>query len=96
MQTRDFTHVSDIVQAIGLALQADCPSDTYNVGTGVQTSILELAHLLARELSFTGPIGPTARPAPATAFTASATSPGSARCWDTVPEWRWQKEWEIS
>jgi dTDP-L-rhamnose 4-epimerase len=58
-QTRDFTHVSDIVQAIGLALQADCPSDAYNVGTGVQTSILELAHLLARELSFTGPIGPS-------------------------------------
>jgi hypothetical protein len=58
MQTRDFTHVSDIVQAIGLAQQADCPSDTYNVGTGVQTSILELAHLLARELSFTGP-GPS-------------------------------------
>ena len=58
-QMRDFTHVSDIVQAIGLTLQADCPSDAYNVGTGVQTSVLELAHLLARELSFTGPIGPS-------------------------------------
>ena len=43
-QTRDFIHVSDIVQAIHLALTTDINgSHIFNVGTGIQTSIIELA-----------------------------------------------------
>ncbi len=60
-QTRDFVHVRDIVQGITLALDSCCPSDSYNVGTGAATSILELAGLLAGALGFTGEIGPSGR-----------------------------------
>lgn len=50
-QTRDFTHVSDIVQANLLALgtpKADY--QTVNVGTGVPTSVAEVARMLAKGL----------------------------------------------
>ena len=60
-QTRDFVHVSDIAQAIGLALDKSCPIGAYNVGTGAATSILDLAGRLARALGFTGEIGPSGR-----------------------------------
>lgn len=60
-QTRDFVHVRDIVQGICLALDGSCPSGPYNVGTGVATSILDLAGRLAGELGFTGEIGPSGR-----------------------------------
>ncbi|MFQ5697698.1 MAG: NAD-dependent epimerase/dehydratase family protein [Myxococcota bacterium] len=51
LQTRDFVHVSDIVQANLRAL--DCPADggrVYNVGTGQATSIRRIAELLAERL----------------------------------------------
>lgn len=60
-QTRDFIHISDIVQGISLALNKDCPIDAYNVGTGVKTSILYLANCLAKALHFNGEISPTGR-----------------------------------
>jgi dTDP-L-rhamnose 4-epimerase len=50
-QSRDFVHVSDIVQANLLALR--CPADggrVYNVGTGRPTSIRRVAELLAERL----------------------------------------------
>jgi UDP-glucose 4-epimerase len=40
-QTRDLVYVADVVRAVESALQ--CPSGVYNIGTGVRTSILELA-----------------------------------------------------
>ena len=47
-QTRDFVHVSDVVRALlaGMALR---PTDSpvFNVCTGVTTSVLDLAHLIA-------------------------------------------------
>ena len=47
-QTRDFVHISDVVAALlgGMAL---CPADApvFNVCTGVATSVLDLAHLIA-------------------------------------------------
>jgi dTDP-L-rhamnose 4-epimerase len=50
-QTRDFTHVSDIVQANLKALETDAADYcAINVGTGRATSIKEIARLLARGL----------------------------------------------
>jgi dTDP-L-rhamnose 4-epimerase len=50
-QTRDFTHVSDIVQANLLALQTDAADyQAINIGTGHATSIKQVAHLLAEGL----------------------------------------------
>jgi len=47
-QTRDFTYVSDIVNAILLAVNNKLPSGIYDVGTGVFTSINELVALIGR------------------------------------------------
>ena len=50
-QTRDFVHVSDIVQAILLALTRDeADFEMFNVGTGVPTSVGRIAELLAERL----------------------------------------------
>ncbi|HSE41278.1 MAG TPA: NAD-dependent epimerase/dehydratase family protein [Acidobacteriota bacterium] len=50
-QRRDFVHVSDIVQANLLALKNDSAvGETFNVGTGIGTSVNELAQLLTSTL----------------------------------------------
>jgi dTDP-L-rhamnose 4-epimerase len=50
-QTRDFTHVSDIVQANLLAMEQSAGDyAVFNVGTGVPTSVIGVAELLARRL----------------------------------------------
>jgi len=47
-QTRDFVHVSDIVQANLLALETDrADYEAINVGTGVGSSVREVCELLA-------------------------------------------------
>jgi dTDP-L-rhamnose 4-epimerase len=49
LETRDFVHVSDIVGAIQLGLKrSGAGTRTYNVGSGVQTSVLEVATQVAR------------------------------------------------
>lgn len=45
-QTRDFVHVSDIVQANLLAASANVAGEAYNVGTGNSVSVLELAETI--------------------------------------------------
>jgi UDP-glucose 4-epimerase len=47
-QTRDFTHVSDVVEAINMAVDGKFPSGIYDIGTGTSTSINELTHLIER------------------------------------------------
>jgi UDP-glucose 4-epimerase len=50
-QTRDFTHVSDIAEAVLLAVQDKMPSGTYDIGTGTSTSINELVTLIGNLLN---------------------------------------------
>ncbi|GIU82236.1 MAG: nucleoside-diphosphate-sugar epimerase [Pyrinomonadaceae bacterium] len=50
-QTRDFVHVSDIVQANLLALEKEEANyQAINVGTGIPTSVKEIAQMLAKGL----------------------------------------------
>lgn len=50
-QSRDFTHVSDIVQAVMLALaRPEADYETFNVGTGQFTPVAAVAEVLAEEL----------------------------------------------
>jgi dTDP-L-rhamnose 4-epimerase len=50
-QSRDFTHVSDIVHANLLAMETDAMNDdTFNVGTGRRLSVLDIANALIREM----------------------------------------------
>jgi UDP-glucose 4-epimerase len=45
-QSMDFTHVSDVVRANVLAMRSDAMNDVFNVGTGVSTTVADLAHIL--------------------------------------------------
>lgn len=46
MQTRDYVYVEDVVDAISSSIYSDI-SDTFNVGTGTETSVNELFRVLA-------------------------------------------------
>ena len=48
LQTRDFVHVDNVVSANLLASRAaDAPGGVFNIGSGLQTSILELTQKIA-------------------------------------------------
>lgn len=52
LQSRDFVHVSDIVQALILAMDHDEANyETINIGSGERITILEIAEMLARVLN---------------------------------------------
>jgi dTDP-L-rhamnose 4-epimerase len=60
LQTRDFIHVSDIVRANLLALSLDeANGETFNVGSGHPTTILETASSLATLLYAKVPLAPS-------------------------------------
>ena len=46
-QRRDFVHVRDVAQGFALALEAPVTSETFNIGTGIGTSINEVLETLA-------------------------------------------------
>jgi dTDP-L-rhamnose 4-epimerase len=51
-QSRDFIHVKDIVQGLLLAKdRAEADNQVFNLGTGVSTSVLEVADLLSQHLT---------------------------------------------
>ena len=45
-QTRDFVHVRDVVNFIEIVLKRGKNGEAYNIGTGRETSILELAKIV--------------------------------------------------
>jgi GDP-L-fucose synthase len=53
---REFLHVDDLADAILHLCQLENPPDWVNVGTSTDISILDLAHLVARTVGFTGQI----------------------------------------
>ena len=55
-QTRDFVHVSDVVQANPLAATEGTPGTAYNIGTGETISILELAETIREAVATEVPI----------------------------------------
>jgi UDP-glucose 4-epimerase len=55
-QTRDFVHVSDVVQANLLAAETDAVGEAFNVGTGSSISIRELAELMRESTESTSEI----------------------------------------
>jgi len=58
LESRDFVHVSDIVQAIQLALESEAANGaTFNVGAGEPTSVLDIANMLVD--AFGGTVRPT-------------------------------------
>ena len=63
-QTRDFVYVKDVARAIVTALLSNrCKFDVFNVCTGVETSVQDLAHLVVKKFKSRSPVsnGP-ARP----------------------------------
>lgn len=54
-QTRDYVYVGDVAAANLLALEQEL-TGTFNVGTGIETSVNTLAQTLARELGWTQPV----------------------------------------
>ena len=52
LETRDFVHVDDVVSAIVRCLETDSPPNTtINVGSGIATSVLDVATELSRALN---------------------------------------------
>ena len=54
--TREFMHVDDLASAVEFLLQNYDEPNTINLGTGVETSIQELAHVVAEVVGFRGSI----------------------------------------
>lgn len=52
-QTRDFTHVTDVAEALALSAEGKFPSGVYDIGTGTATSLNDLILILQRLLSKT-------------------------------------------
>src|SRR5215212_9154909 len=54
-QRRDFVHVEDVAQAFSLALEhPEAPGEVYNVGSGQDRTVSEVAQLLAQAMNRTG------------------------------------------
>jgi UDP-glucose 4-epimerase len=48
-QRRDFTHVNDVVKANLLAMSSDVHQELFNIGTGTNHSVLELADMISED-----------------------------------------------
>ena len=51
LESRDFVHVSDVVSAVGALVAASAPiQSTFNVGSGVNTAVVDIARMLTEAL----------------------------------------------
>src|SRR5579884_2979274 len=55
-QTMDFVHVRDVARANILGAKAECRDQVFNVASGVETSLLQLAESLARVMGRPGTV----------------------------------------
>jgi GDP-L-fucose synthase len=53
---REFLHVDDLARAVAWALSLEPAADLYNVGSGQELSIRDLAEMLAREVGYEGEV----------------------------------------
>ena len=53
---REFMHVDDLASAAVFLMRNECGDDLFNVGTGEEISIWDLAHLVAEEVGYRGSI----------------------------------------
>ncbi len=53
-QTMDFVNVRDVVQANMLGMESEVSNEVFNVATGTQTSVRDLAHILLESLNKRG------------------------------------------
>lgn len=60
-QSMDFTHVSDVVRANIAAMESEAVNEAFNVGTGVSTSVAQLADIIIKALGKEGQIKPIFR-----------------------------------
>jgi UDP-glucose 4-epimerase len=87
-QRRDFTHVKDVVRANYLAAtceNGDCIGELFNVGTGINYSVLELAKMIGGEYTHIAP-----RPAEARISLANNQKARNILNWEpkeTLSEW---------
>jgi UDP-glucose 4-epimerase len=77
MQTRDYTHVADVVRANLLAADTDIVG-AFNIGRGEETSVVALVDI-CKELSYTGDFDPHFEPARPGEVARSALDPSKAR-----------------
>jgi UDP-glucose 4-epimerase len=79
LQRRDFTHVDDVVDANILAMRCDkiIAGQTFNIGTGKNHSVLELAKMISSLIKFIPP-----RPAEARETLANNTKAKSILGWN--------------
>jgi len=50
LQTRDFIYVEDLCRAILLALESSCTGEIFQIATGIETSVLDLAAIVQRTM----------------------------------------------
>jgi UDP-glucose 4-epimerase len=86
LQTRDYVHVSDVVRAnlAAAALPAGCGFRVYNVGTGIETTVVELQRRLAAALGIDSP--PVHGPAKPGEQRRSSVDPSHGRAELGLPE----------
>jgi UDP-glucose 4-epimerase len=54
LQTMDFVHVADIARANVLAAEAEVTDEVFNIASGTETSLVELARTLSEVMKFDG------------------------------------------
>jgi GDP-L-fucose synthase len=84
---REFLYVDDLADAVAFLMRRDCGEPAINIGTGVTTSIHELAELLREIVGFEGTL----------VFDASRSDGAPVKCLDSTPlrALGWRARWEI-